>query len=43
LQGSEYCEIFAREAGFDARVFSNEATAELWLRYGSQAGMHDQD
>lgn len=43
LQGSEYCEIFAREAGFDARVFSNEATAELWLRYGSQAGMHDPD
>jgi hypothetical protein len=40
LQGVEYCEIFAREAGFDARVFDNEATAELWLRYGSQAGRH---
>ncbi len=37
LQGVEYCEIFAREAGFHARVFDNEATAELWLRYGSQA------
>lgn len=37
LQGVEYCEIFAREAGFDARVFSSETTAELWLRYGSQA------
>ena len=37
LQGIEYCEIFAREAGFHARVFDNEATAELWLRYGSQA------
>lgn len=36
LQGIEYCEIFAREAGFHARVFDNEATAELWLRYGSQ-------
>ena len=37
LQGVEYCEIFAREAGFDARVFSDETTAELWLRYGSHA------
>ena len=37
LQGIEYCEIFAREAGFHARVFDNESTAELWLRYGSQA------
>jgi hypothetical protein len=36
LQGIEYCEIFAREAGFHARVFDNEATAERWLRYGSQ-------
>jgi hypothetical protein len=36
LQGIEYCEIFAHEAGFDARVFSDETTAELWLRYGSQ-------
>lgn len=41
LQGVEYCEIFAREAGFDARVFDNETTAELWLRYGSQASRHD--
>jgi hypothetical protein len=41
LQGVEYCEIFAREAGFDARVFDNEITAELWLRYGSQPGRHD--
>jgi hypothetical protein len=37
LQGVEYCEIFAREAGFDARVFADETTAGLWLRYGSQA------
>jgi hypothetical protein len=36
LQGIEYCEIFAREAGFHARVFDNEATAERWLRHGSQ-------
>jgi hypothetical protein len=41
LQGVEYCEIFAHEAGFDARVFESEATAELWLRYGSQAGSHE--
>ena len=37
LQDIEYCEIFAREAGFRARAFDNEGTAELWLRYGSQA------
>jgi hypothetical protein len=41
LQGIEYCEIFAREAGFHARVFDNEATAELWLRYGNQAEHDD--
>jgi hypothetical protein len=38
VQDVEYCEIFAREAGFDARVFTDEATAQLWLRYGSQNG-----
>ena len=36
LQSVEYCEIHAREAGLDARVFDNETVAELWLRYGSQ-------
>jgi hypothetical protein len=34
LQRIEYCEIFARDAGFAARVFDNEHAAELWLRYG---------
>jgi hypothetical protein len=34
LQQIEYCEIFAREAGFNARVFDDEHAAELWLRYG---------
>ena len=34
LHRIEYCEIFAREAGFDARVFDDEHAAELWLRYG---------
>ena len=30
----EYCEIFAREAGIDARAFSDPGIAERWLRYG---------
>ena len=34
LQQIEYCEIFARDAGFAARVFDDEHAAELWLRYG---------
>lgn len=34
LQQIEYCEIFARDAGFNARVFDDEHAAELWLRYG---------
>ena len=34
LQRIEYCEIFARDAGFDARVFDDEHAAEIWLRYG---------
>ena len=36
LEAIEYCEIYAREAGFNARVFDQEATATRWLRYGSQ-------
>jgi hypothetical protein len=31
----EYCEIFAREAGIDARAFSDAGVAERWLRYGA--------
>jgi hypothetical protein len=30
----EYCELCAREAGFDARAFTDLAEAERWLRYG---------
>jgi hypothetical protein len=30
----EHGEIYAREQGFDARVFGSEQQAELWLRYG---------
>jgi len=32
----EHGEIYAREQGFDARVFGNEHEAELWLRYGGE-------
>jgi hypothetical protein len=34
LQRIEYCEIFARDAGFNSRVFDNEHAAGIWLRYG---------
>lgn len=30
----EFAEILAREQGFDARVFGNEADATVWLRHG---------
>jgi hypothetical protein len=35
----EYCELCAREAGFDARAFADLAEAERWLRYG-ESGEH---
>ena len=31
----EFGEILAREQGFDARVFGNEADARIWLRHGA--------
>ena len=34
LQQVEFCEIFARDAGIEARVFENETLAGVWLRYG---------
>jgi len=34
LQRIEFCELCAREFGIDARVFTDEAEADLWLRYG---------
>jgi len=34
LQKLEYCELYAREAGFDAHVFDEELAAKFWLRYG---------
>jgi len=30
----EYCEIFAREAGIEARAFQDGRAADRWLRYG---------
>lgn len=35
LDHIEYCELSATQAGFEARVFSDESVAGLWLRYGS--------
>jgi hypothetical protein len=32
----EHGEIYAREQGFDGRVFGSEQQAELWLRYGNE-------
>jgi hypothetical protein len=32
----EHGEIYAREQGFDARVFASEQQAEMWLRYGEE-------
>ena len=30
----EFCELYARDAGYDARVFTSEHAAERWLRSG---------
>ncbi|MBJ6982204.1 MULTISPECIES: hypothetical protein [unclassified Luteimonas] len=35
LDQIEHCELSATQAGFQARVFSDERIAGLWLRYGS--------
>ena len=37
LERIEYCELYAREAGIEAHVFTNEAEADIWLRYGERA------
>jgi len=36
LQKIEYCELYAVEAGINARVFVNETEADLWLRHGGE-------
>lgn len=40
LDEVEYCELSARQVGFQARVFVNERLARLWLRYGEQSEPH---
>ncbi|SRR5581483_10361615 len=37
LQNIEYCALYALEAGIDARVFTHETEADLWLRYGEKS------
>lgn len=34
LHDIEHCEIFARDAGIEARVFADEGAGERWLRTG---------
>lgn len=36
LDAVEYCELSARQRGFEARVFTDERAAALWLRYGER-------
>lgn len=36
LHEVEFCEIFARDAGIEARVFENETVADVWLRFGER-------
>jgi len=35
LDHIEYCEIYARRAGLDARAFVDAGVADRWLRYGT--------
>jgi hypothetical protein len=37
LQQIEHCELHAREAGLNARVFTNVMEASVWLRYGEHS------
>ena len=39
LDALEFCELHAKDAGFDARVFVDEAEASRWLRYGESGRM----
>src|SRR5690606_27960949 len=36
LQKVEFCEIFARDAGIEAKVFESETMADIWLQYGGR-------
>ena len=39
LDALEFCELHAKDAGFDARVFVREDEASQWLRYGESERM----
>lgn len=43
LDKLEFCELHAKDAGFDARVFVNEDEALRWLRYGETAPLQARD
>lgn len=43
LEALEFCELHAKDAGFDARVFVDEAEAVRWLRYGETAPLQPRD
>ena len=43
LDALEFCELHAKDAGFDARVFVDEAEASRWLRYGESERLHARD
>ena len=36
LQKVEFCEIFARDSGIEAKVFESESLADIWLQYGER-------
>lgn len=40
LDALEFCELHAKDAGFDARVFVDEDEASRWLRYGETEPLH---
>ena len=43
LDALEFCELHAKDAGFDARVFVDETEAVRWLRYGETAPLQPRD
>ena len=43
LDALEFCELHAKDAGFDARVFVDEAEASRWLRYGETEPLQPRD
>ena len=43
LDKLEFCELHAKDAGFDARVFVDEREAARWLRYGETSPLAPRD